>query len=578
MVLITIHLKKTLLLITFLIMQLVLHSQIYFQDRASVLGLNLSTGNTYLGNGVSFFDYNQDGWDDITIATGDNDKVRFFKNVFGSFFEEFLLDAPSYQTKQINWVDFDNDGDYDLFVTSDTNGNRLYENDGNFNFTDITETVGLPLQNLFTYGASWGDYNNDGYLDVFISNRDEYNLETPNFLFRNNGDGSFTDVSVEAGIKTSSDMSFCAAFFDFNNDGFQDIYVSNDKPSFRNTLYKNNGDGTFSDVSEISGTDIGIDAMSVTIDDFNYDGWMDIYITNGTEGNVFLKNNGDGTFTDIAEATGTLFNSIGWGAVFFDAENDTDLDLYVSGNYIPNPIYLSSAFYENDGQGIYNIPANSGLGNDTGESFSNAIGDFNNDGLPDIAVTNANNENIFLWQNQTTTANKWLKVALEGTQSNRDGIGSLIEISINGNLQYRYTLNGEGYLSQNSGTEIFGVGTTSLIDYVKVTWLSGIEDIVYNVAPNQKLTLVEGSNLSVHKPNNNLDLRYNNPITDLLTIISNTNINKIQIYNHLGQEVYSDANIASQKFELNLHHLNSGIYIAMLDFGHLKRIIKIVKN
>lgn len=562
----------------FLGMQCVLYSQIYFQDRASVLGLNLSTGNTYLGNGVSFFDYNQDGWDDITLATGADDKVRFFKNVFGSFFEEFLLDVPIYQSKQINWVDFDNDGDYDLFVTSDTNGNRLYQNDGNFNFIDITETVGLPTQNLFTYGASWGDYNNDGFLDIFICNRDEYNLETPNFLFRNNGDGSFTDVSIEAGIKTTSEMSFCAAFFDYNNDGFQDIYVSNDKTSFRNTLYKNNGNGTFTDVSEISGTDIGIDAMSVTIDDFNYDGWMDIYITNGTEGNVFFQNNGDGTFTDIAQSTGTLFNSIGWGAVFFDAENDTDLDLYVSGNYIPNPIYLSSAFYENNGQGIFNIPSNSGLGNDTGESFSNAIGDFNNDGLSDIIVTNGNNENIFLWQNQTTTANNWLKVYLEGTQSNRDGIGSLIEISVNGNIQYRYTLCGEGYLSQNSGTEIFGVGTASTIDYVKVNWLSGIEDIVYNVSPNQKLNIVEGSTLSVNQLNNNFWLNYNNPVDNTLTLSSTNEINNIQFYNYLGQEVYKNSKINARHFEVDLHFLNSGIYIVVLDFGHLKETIKIVKN
>ncbi len=574
----TILLKYILILMFFLGMHSVLYSQIYFQDRASVLGLNLSNGNTYLGNGVSFFDYNQDGWDDITLATGADDKVRFFKNVFGSFFEEFLLDAPAYQTKQINWVDFDNDGDYDLFVTSDTNGNRLYQNDGNFNFIDITETVGLPTQNLFTYGASWGDYNNDGFLDVFICNRDEYNLETPNFLFRNNGDGSFTDVSIEAGIKTTSEMSFCAAFFDFDNDGFQDIYVSNDKTSFRNTLYKNNGNGAYTDVSEISGTDIGIDAMSVTIDDFNYDGWMDIYITNGTEGNVFFQNNADGTFTDIAEATGTLFNSIGWGAVFFDAENDTDLDLYVSGNYIPNPIYLSSAFYENNGQGIFNIPSNSGLGNDTGESFSNAIGDFNNDGLSDIVVTNGNNETIFLWQNQTTTANKWLKVALEGTQSNRDGIGSLIEISVNGNIQYRYTLCGEGYLSQNSGTEIFGVGTASTIDYVKVNWLSGIEDIVYNVSPNQKLNIVEGSTLSVNQLNNNFWLNYNNPVDNTLKLSSTNEINNIQFYNYLGQEVYKNSKINARQFEVDLHFLNSGIYIVVLDFVLLKETIKIVKN
>lgn len=575
----TILLKYISVLMFFLGMQSVLYSQIYFQDRASVLGLNLSTGNTYLGNGVSFFDYNQDGWDDITLATGVDDQVRFFKNVFGSFVEEFLLDdAPAYQTKQINWVDFDNDGDYDLFITSDTNGNRLYLNDGNFNFTDITESAGLPTQNLFTYGASWGDYNNDGFLDVFICNRDEHNLETPNFLFRNNGDGSFTDVSIEAGIKTSSDMSFCAAFFDLNNDGYQDIYVANDREFYSNILYKNNGDGTFTDVSVSSGTDVAIDAMSVTIGDYNNDGWLDIYITNGTDGNVFFKNEGDGTFKDVAEDTGTLFNSIGWGAVFFDAENDTDLDLYVSGRYLPNPIFLSSAFYQNNGSGIFNIPANSGLGNDTGDSYSNAIGDFNNDGLPDIVVNNSSNQNIFLWQNQTTTANKWLKVALQGTQSNRDGIGSLIEISVNGNIQYRYTLCGEGYLGQNSGTEIFGVGTALLIDYVKVTWLSGIEDTIYNVVANQKLTLVEGTTLSLNDIESDVTIHYSNPVHDALTISTSQTIRNIAVYNNLGQAVYRNAKVDSLNAQINLQEFAGGFYYVRINFQNTSRSIKVVKN
>ena len=190
-----------------------IYSQVLFSDRATILGVGVNLGNTYLGNGVTVFDFNKDGWDDITLASGENDRVRFFRNVFGSFVEVELLEMPAYQTKQVNWVDFDNDGDYDLFITSDTAGNRLYENLGNLNFTNITESAGLPTQNLFTYGASWGDYNNDGFLDVFICNRDEFNLATPNFLFKNNGDGTFTDVSSAAGIKTTSDMSFCAALF-----------------------------------------------------------------------------------------------------------------------------------------------------------------------------------------------------------------------------------------------------------------------------------------------------------------------------------------------------------------------------
>lgn len=114
------------------------YSEVLFSDRATILGVGVNLGNTYLGNGLSFFDYNRDGWDDITLASGDNDRFQFFRNVFGSFVENQLLEMPAYQTKQVNWVDIDNDGDYDLFITSDTVGNRLYENDGNLNFTNIT--------------------------------------------------------------------------------------------------------------------------------------------------------------------------------------------------------------------------------------------------------------------------------------------------------------------------------------------------------------------------------------------------------------------------------------------------------
>ena len=131
----------------------------------------------------------------------------------------------------------------------------------------------------------------------------------------------------------SSHLSFCSIIFDYNNDGFQDIYISNDKPDNLNILYKNNGDGTFDDVSEYSGAGIGINAMTTTIGDYNNDGWFDIYITNTPDGNELLRNNGDGTFTNVAEATATTFNSVGWGAVFLDADSDGLLDLYVSSDF-----------------------------------------------------------------------------------------------------------------------------------------------------------------------------------------------------------------------------------------------------
>jgi len=160
---------------------------------------------------------------------------------------------------------------------------------------------------------------------------------------------------------------------------------------------------------------------------------------------------------------------------------------------IPNR--LPSAFYENDGTGNYAIPSGIGFANDNRVSFSNAIGDYNNDGFPDIVVMN-DTDNYFLWENMTSNSNNYLKVKLEGVASNKDGIGSRIEASIAGNKQYRYTLCGEGYIGQNSSTEIIGMGTATTLDYIKVTWPSGAVDLINNIAANQTLTIIEGESLS----------------------------------------------------------------------------------
>ncbi|WP_299368546.1 FG-GAP-like repeat-containing protein [Winogradskyella sp.] len=533
-------------------------AQISFINNASQLGINVTCGNTYLGNGISFFDYDNDGWDDITIGSADGDEIHFLKNINGNFVEQTLnISTNNWQNKQINWVDIDNDGDNDLFVTSDNSSVKLYENLGNMIMQDITATSGMLTDAFPTYGASWGDYNNDGFLDVFLS---IWDLDVPNILYKNNGDNTFTLVNSEAGLLSTGFLSFCSAFFDYNNDGFQDIYVSNDRSYNPNLLYKNNGDGTFTEVGEISGTDVTIDAMSVTIDDYNADGWLDIYITNDIPGNVLLKNNGDGTFTNMAQQTQTTFNSVGWGAVFLDADNDKDLDLYVSGEHDGSVLgYLSSAFYENNNDGTFSID-NSSIPNDFAVSYSNAIGDTDNDGYPEIVVNNINHDNIFLWKNNSLQSNNWLKIKLEGTQSNKNGIGSLIEISISGQKQYRYTLCGEGYLSQNSATEIFGLGSNTTIDYVKVKWLSGIEDIVYGADINRVLHIVEGSTLSLAESDLDTIVIFPNPVTNVLNIYGETDISKIEIYNALGNRVLSIKGNNGIK-PLDLSSLNSGLYI-----------------
>ncbi|MDB4752222.1 CRTAC1 family protein, partial [Winogradskyella sp.] len=493
------------------------YSQIFFNESAFSYGLECTFGSGFVGGGISFVDFDDDGWDDITLGTEGGEAVLFFKNNNGSFTPVFPNIVDDFgENKQVVWVDFDNDGDKDLYVAGYQTPNKLYRNDGNSNFTNITLESGLAFSGLKNFGAAWGDYDNDGYLDVFLTFRSS---TEPNRLFHNNGDSTFSDVSSVAGISDQGHLTFCASFFDYDKDGWQDIYMANDRNTTTNILYRNNGNGTFSDVSEVSGTNLRMDAMSTTIGDYNNDGWMDIYVTNtndiyldGEVGNALLNNNGDGTFTNVAANTGTQFNSIAWGAVFLDADNDQDLDLYVSG-MLDGSSSLPSAFYENDGFHSFTIPSDAGFQNDNEESYSNAIGDLDNDGFPEIVVLNEY-ANIFLWKNLSNlfNSNNWLKIRLEGVASNKDGLGSYIEVNTNSGSQYRYTLCGEGYLSQNSSTEFIGLGDETSINYVKVKWLSGIEDIIYDVETNQTLEITEGNFLSTNEFNHLVDIEYQNPV------------------------------------------------------------------
>ncbi|MFT5215171.1 MAG: hypothetical protein ACI83H_000278 [Glaciecola sp.] len=554
-------------------------AQISFTESSASQNINVFHSLTEFVGGVAFYDFDNDGWDDITFSSQEGDPVRFFKNNLGSL-SLVNLNVPEYNsdTRQINWVDIDNDGDNDLFVVSNSASNRLFLNDGAMNFNDITSASGISMDIMKSWAATWGDYNNDGYLDLFLGNRDFINRTYPNILYRNNGDNTFTNVNSVAGISNANHLTLCASFFDFNNDGWQDIYISNDRINTSNILYKNNGDGTFTDISISSGTNISIDAMSTTIEDYNYDGFLDIYVTNTQAGNSFFKNNGDETFTDVANSNGTIFNSIAWGAVFLDADNDRDQDLYVSGMLDGSTAALPSAFYENSGTGNFAIPSNAGFDNDVAESYSNAIGDINNDGYPDMTVVNNSPDYNFLWINGSSanTNNNWLKVTLEGTTSNRMGVGSWIEIQSDGVFQNRYTICGEGYISQNSGAEFFGLRNSTTIDYVKVTWLSGVEDILYNVSANQKLHIVESSTLSVSE-NELADnvVVYPNPSKGEITVNTSLENYKINIYNVLGSNVFFKFDLVNNA-NLDLRHLRSGIYfikITSLNKEIVKRLI-----
>ena len=555
-------------------------AQISFEDVANDIGTAYSYGTSTWGGGVSFADFDNDGWDDLTFATEEGTEIYFLKNNDGIFNSVSLNGiSNTFKTKQVIWIDYDNDGDQDFFVTGFEGVNKFYKNEGDMNFTDISSTIGFFQTDLFTYGVSFADMDNDGDLDAFISNRDGEADDQRNYLYRND-EGTYIDITESAGLSMSSHLSFCSIIFDYNKDGFQDIYISNDKPDNLNILYKNNGDGTFDDVSEYSGAGIGINAMTTTIGDYNNDGWFDIYITNTPEGNELLRNNGDGTFTNVAEATATTFNSVGWGAVFLDADSDGLLDLYVSSDFDGSVgSFLSAAFYHQQNNETFSIPQNIGFQDDTRKSYTNAIGDIDNDGKPDIVVGNDIEPN-FLWANKTVNENNWLKVKLEGVISNRDGIGNTIEINIDGQSQYRYTLAGEGYLSQNSFYEFFGMGNATEVDYVKVTWTAtGETEIITNIAANQAIIIKEGNGI-LSTENNLKDTAfsiYPNPSSNGIFKLSVLNQEKVSIHVFdISGRLITEKNNLRDNDQINLSQYQKGIYIARLSSETKNKTLKLV--
>ena len=583
-------------------------TQVVYQETAEEYGIVHGYVNATTGGGVSIFDFNQDGLDDITLATEAGRELAFYLNMGGHFELIGALVDNIEIAKQILWVDFDNDGDPDLYVAAFEGYNRLYENDGNLQFTDITEVSGLPIDRHRGYGACWGDYNRDGWLDLHFNSRtipQNVNGVNINRLFMNNADGTFSEVTNSASVADSNKTPFCSAFIDYNNDKWPDIYTAQDK-SMGNTLLRNQKDGTFEDVSSVSHSGFAMNAMCVAPADINQDGRIDIYVTNTPEGNICLLNNGENgidgqvSFVEISDSLGITFNGIGWGSHFYDADNDGDLDLYVSGAIIGSDT-VSSLFYENIGGLEYVAIDKVNMRGDTTASFSNAIGDLNNDGYIDIVVQNNVPYKFHVWENQTINSNNWVKVKLEGVLSNRDGIGVRIETYAQDLYNSHYTTCGIGFLGQNSSFIHFGLGTHNTVDSLIVTWPTGHIDRFYSILVNQIFHIKEGqstngeisvdpdimiiTSIAPEAKINSHDLLsnmivYPNPCSSTLTILNQPEgifIADVSIWSAAGSEsmAFSDYPIDQA---IDVQQLKSGLYLLEVRTKKSRRIIKFIKQ
>jgi len=496
------------------------------------------------GCGCAFFDYDNDGWIDIfllcgTRITGPPPGVtnRLYKNNRDGTFTDVTREAGLEAVGWANAVcvgDYNNDGFEDLFCTY-YGQNKLYRNLGNGTFKDVTKVAGLEDSEVrWGAGCSFLDYNRDGHLDLFVSNYLKFDFEhvpkpgsTVNCewkgipvncgprglpfgrhsLYRNNGNGTFTDVSIEAGIgKSWSNYGMTVVAADFNEDGWPDIYVASD--STPSLLFINQHDGTFKEEGvergvALSGNGMEQAGMGVGIGDYDLDGHLDIFKTSFAEDtDVLYHNDGTGNFDDrtLQAKLGVENRFTSWGCGILDLDNDGWPDIFfVTGSVYPEvekqlPQYPNKSpriLFRNLGDGTFEEVTNAGSGVSTPHSSRGcAFGDFDNDGDLDILILNMN-EPPSLLRNDVRGNHHWLKVKLVGTKSNRSAIGARVLARYSGRIQAQEVLSQSSFYSCNDSRIHFGLGHSDSADLV-IHWPSGVMEQFANVKCDQLVTIQEG--------------------------------------------------------------------------------------
>lgn len=434
--------------------------------------------------GISTYDINHDGWDDITAASSQHG-VAIYLNTHGDFEYIDALSTIEGNLKTVYWADYDNDADADLLIIRHTANPILLRNDGDWTFTDVTSALPIAVYSPLMQSACWADYNNDGWIDVYINNYYQQG-DITNWLFHNNGDGTFTEVSAIAGIGNGTKPTYQSNWIDYDRDGDQDIYVSNDREA-GNQLYINQGDGTFlPDSSSI--INLHMDAMGVQWHDHDYDGDFDVYISNEIEASVLIENQ-QGHFINATDSLNVgCANHVSWGVQWTDPDNDGLDDLYVVHKDFNN----ITCHYQRNADLSYSLNASSVLSQQPLPSYCLVTGDFNNDGREDLVQSTVSPQRILVWLANPSTNNS-ITIGLEGTSSNHDGIGAIIEVHAGNKQLIKQVTCGESYYGQSSQHEIFGLGATNVIDSILIFWPSGWTDVLHNVEVNQALTIQEGS-------------------------------------------------------------------------------------
>lgn len=542
---------------------------IKFTDVTKTAGINFLNASSpekkyiveSMSGGVGMFDFDNDGKLDIyllnsytveaALAKKPHPRAALYHNLGDGKFEEVGakagVDDPGW-TMGVSVADYDNDGFDDLYITC-FGPNKLYHNLRNGKFEDVTAKAGVGIAK-FSTGAAWGDYDRDGDLDLFVAGYVDFKLDDlPQFgkgalcqyrgiavqcgprglpgagdsLYRNNGDGTFTDVSKKAKVDDQNGYyGLGVTWTDFDDDGWPDIFVANDATP--NYAYRNNHDGTFTEMGLMLGVAVdenGVEqgSMGISVADYDRDGRLDLIVTNFAEQyNTIYHKNADGTFTDVTRATQTTDVSgpyVGWGVKFFDADNDGWLDLLVVNGHIypqtegayPGGQYRQrKLFYRNLHNGTF-----ANASNEVGAALQErrasrgaAFGDYDEDGDVDVLINDLDGppmllRNDFMEAGGAPSGN-WVKLHLTGTKSNRNAVGARVEIKAGGLTQVDEVRAGDSYISHSDWRLHFGLNTTRTVASVLVKWPSGLIEQWQNLPGNQTHTLIEGKGQATVTP------------------------------------------------------------------------------
>ena len=522
--------------------------QVQFLDVTAESGIawvhdNVMTPQRYepetVGGGCGFLDYDRDGWMDIYLVNGGETSVfkpkkpirnALYRNRGDGTFRD-VTEAAGVAGHGYGFgmaaADYDADGWTDLLVTG-LDFSILYRNNREGTFSDVTDKAGIKTQ-AWSTSAAWLDYNNDGHLDLYVCGFVPWSPElplcgaegareycipwvypgAPSWLFRNNGDGTFQDVSTASGVGKARAKSLGVVTFDFNNDGWIDLFEANDTDP--NRLLENKGDGTFEEVGLLAGVALSRhgkerSSMGTAAQDYDDDGLADLFVDNiNYELYSLYRNNGDKTFSDrgifnLAMVKASYLMS-GWGVQFLDFDNDGDDDLFVVNGH-PNlnifevqpPVTYAMPLrlFENVDGHYHHVSERSGdVFARTYPSRGMAAGDYDNDGDVDVLVCNVAQAPLLL-RNEGGNRNRWLRIHLIGRPSNRAGIGAWITYTVDGKQRFHHVAAGGSYLSSHDPRILLGAGRQQRIKSLKVKWPSGTVDILTDVRINRSVQLHEG--------------------------------------------------------------------------------------